>query len=257
VPGEYFVVSETAPVAVSTLASGGLAEAVAACKPAGLSIIGKTETENIGIDKVIRNVVSNPAIRFLLVVGKDPSGHRSGATLLALAKNGVDEDMRVVGSPGKRPVLANVTLDAVEAFRKQVKVMDLTGCEDMDTIIKQIAELAQKHIQPFEVDIRGKITVEKPVTVIEAKASNNVTLDKAGYFIIIPQNDRCTIVVEQYCYDNRLLREIRGTNARDIYATIIANGWISELSHAAYLGKELEKAELSLKHGFKYVQDGA
>ena len=39
--------------------------------------------------------------------------------------------------------------------------------------------------------------------------------------------------------------------------TIIAKQWVSELSHAAYLGKELAKAELALQHGFKYVQDGA
>jgi tetrahydromethanopterin S-methyltransferase subunit A len=38
---------------------------------------------------------------------------------------------------------------------------------------------------------------------------------------------------------------------------IVANGWVTELSHAAYIGKELAKAELSLKYGLKYVQDGA
>ena len=32
--------------------------------------------------------------------------------------------------------------------------------------------------------------------------------------------------------------------------------WVTGLSHAAYLGKKLVKAELSLQHGFKYVQDG-
>jgi dihydropteroate synthase len=49
----------------------------------------------------------------------------------------------------------------------------------------------------------------------------------------------------------------QGANARALYKTIITNGWISELSHSAYLGKELAKAELSLRHGLKYVQDGA
>ena len=41
-----------------------------------------------------------------------------------------------------------------------------------------------------------------------------------------------------------------------IYKTIIENGWISQLSHSAYLGRELAKAELSIKYKFKYVQDG-
>jgi len=38
---------------------------------------------------------------------------------------------------------------------------------------------------------------------------------------------------------------------------IINNKWVTELSHAAYLGKELTKAELSITKGFKFVQDGA
>jgi hypothetical protein len=41
------------------------------------------------------------------------------------------------------------------------------------------------------------------------------------------------------------------------YLTRVNQGWVSELSHAAYLGKELEKAALSLQSGFRYVQDAA
>lgn len=82
-------------------------------------------------------------------------------------------------------------------------------------------------------------------------------MDKAGYFVILPLAGPSLIHVEHYGYDNVLLREIEGTTARDLYMMIIANGWLTELSHAAYLGKELAKAELSLIHGVKYVQDGA
>ena len=65
------------------------------------------------------------------------------------------------------------------------------------------------------------------------------------------------INIEYYAYDNSLLQVIEGTTAQAIYKMIIKNGWVTELSHAAYLGKELVKAELSLQYGFKYVQDGA
>ncbi len=82
-------------------------------------------------------------------------------------------------------------------------------------------------------------------------------MDKAGYFVVLPLADKGTISVEHYSYDNTLLRIIEGRSARSLYSTLVANGWVSELSHAAYLGKELAKAELSLEHGFKYVQDGA
>lgn len=82
-------------------------------------------------------------------------------------------------------------------------------------------------------------------------------MDKAGYFVILLQPDRCVIIVEHYDYENRLLRVIEGKDARSIYSTIVRNGWVTQLSHAAYLGKELARAEASLHDGSKYVQDGA
>ena len=82
-------------------------------------------------------------------------------------------------------------------------------------------------------------------------------MDKAGYFVIVPLTDKGVVNVEHYAYDNSLLRVIEGATARAIYFTIINSGWVTELSHAAYLGKELAKAELSLQNGFKYIQDGA
>ncbi len=63
--------------------------------------------------------------------------------------------------------------------------------------------------------------------------------------------------MEHYAYNNKLLHVIEGKDAPSIYSTIIENGWLTELSHAAYLGSELAKAELSLKHRFKYIQDKA
>jgi hypothetical protein len=35
--------------------------------------------------------------------------------------------------------------------------------------------------------------------------------------------------------------------------TIIKGGWVSELTHAAYLGKELMRAQLSMEMDFTYV----
>ena len=93
--------------------------------------------------------------------------------------------------------------------------------------------------------------------VIAGEPSEPVRLDPSGYFVVLPLADKGVISVEHYGYDNTLLRAIEGTSTRALYSTLIANGWVSELSHAAYLGKELAKAELSLKYGFKYVQDGA
>jgi len=262
VAGEYYAFCDGSrcPVAVSTLASVGLAERLARVRPTELCIVGKTETENIGIDKIIKNTVTNPTIRFLLVAGKEPKGHQSGRTLLSVWENGVDEKGKVIGAPGRRPILSNVTHEEVEAFRKQVQLVDMIGCEDEEKIVEKLKELSQRLDSSCRCEESGEIT--KPIRIsevptIQAKEPVRVEMDKAGYFVVFPQPERQTIVVEYYTYDNLLQKMIEGKDARSIYWTIIENGWVTQLSHAAYLGKELAKAELSLKLGFKYVQDGA
>lgn len=260
VPGEYFALcdGEGCPVAVSTLASVGLAQELADLKPKELCVVGKTETENIGVDKIIKNIVSNPTIQFLLLTGKDSEGHYSGKTLLALAANGVDDHMRVIGSPGKRPVLKNVTCEEVEAFRKQVQVVDLIECEDVERIIEKIQDLSKAQCSScrcIKQDERSEAIQLLTTPIIQAKKPARFRMDKTGYFVILPQPNREVILVEHYSYDNTLLRAIEGKNARSLYWTIVENGWATQLDHAAYLGEELARAELSLQLGFKYVQD--
>ena len=48
---------------------------------------------------------------------------------------------------------------------------------------------------------------------------------------------------------------IRGVDAREMYQTIIRLNLITKLDHAAYLGRELEKAALALRLGRSYLQD--
>ncbi len=82
-------------------------------------------------------------------------------------------------------------------------------------------------------------------------------LDPAGYFVIYPLAERKVIQVEHYAYDNRLLHTLESASPRALYLKIIEEGWVTEMSHAAYLGKELVKAEISLKTGAVFVQDAA
>jgi tetrahydromethanopterin S-methyltransferase subunit A len=84
-----------------------------------------------------------------------------------------------------------------------------------------------------------------------------VKLDPAGYFVIYPIAERGVIHLEHYGYDNQLLHTLEGASPRAIYLKIIEQGWVTEMSHAAYLGKELIKAEFSLRIGIDYKQDAA
>lgn len=275
VAGEYYAFcgGDYCPVAVSTLGDTELAERLAKNHPKELCIVGKTETENIGIDKVIKNTITNPTIKYLFLVGIEPKGHKSGETFVELIKNGVDDKMRVIGSTAKKPILRNVSVEEINSFRNQVEVVNMIGCSDENLIVNKIKEFSSKpkvFISNRTVTEKSKSScscteceeentdmVKKEVEVIQAKEPSNIVMDKAGYFVILPIPERNIINVEHYSYDNTLLRVIEGKDARSIYWTIIENKWVTFLIHAAYLGKELTTAELSLKNGFKYIQDGA
>lgn len=265
ISGEYFVIgkNKNSSVAVITLTSVGLAEKLYEMRPKGLSIVGKLETENIGIEKIIKNVISNSFIKHVVLTGKDSVGHCCGETLIALIENGIDEDKKILGSTGKKPILKNVTFEEIGAFRNQVKAINMIDCEDVDKIIEKIQELSlEKNVTHCNCE-KCNVKIKKPLKVIKKDIVKAVTppkdvkLDKAGYFVVIPETNRKVIIVEHYSYDNKLLRTIEGLDSKSIYWTILQNNWVSELSHACYIGMELTKAELSIKHGFKYVQDGA
>jgi tetrahydromethanopterin S-methyltransferase subunit A len=259
VPGTYFVADPAAPVAVTTLGSVALAEEVSKSPPKGLCIVGKVETENIGIEKIIKNIISNPAIRYLICAGQEPPKHLTGATMLALFRQGVDERNRISGSPGMRPVLPNTSLEEVQAFRQQVEPIDMIGCTDVETIHAKVIALAKavpntpavEFIPPHDLEERE--AVER--IIAEGTPPERIKLDKAGYFVINIADG--VLLVEHYSYKEKLIRIIEGQDARSIYLTLIRNGWVSTVDHAAYLGKELTKAELSLRHNFDYLQDGA
>ena len=224
-----------------------------------MCVVGKTETENIGIEKIIRNTLAAPTVRYLLLCGEDSQGHFSGQTMRSLFENGVNERMRVNGSKGKRPILANTTPQAIAAFTNQVEIVDMIGCTDADEIIRKIEALAAQPLVQRRMTPQDAADTVPEIKVITAKFKDpqKVKLDRAGYFVIVPKAELGIILVEHYNYANQLLRVIQGDNARDIYWTILENNWVSEMSHAAYLGKELTAAQMSMQLGFKYIQDKA
>ena len=256
VPGEYFVYNSSNPVAVSTLASPDLAEELIKKEPEGLCIAGKTETENIGIEKVVQNIISNKSIKFLIIAGNEPEKHFSGDTLFSIWTNGVDENMKVINAKGRRPVLKNLDKNQIEAFRNQIQVFDMKNCEDVDAILQKVAECADKVQSSCDCNELVDVS-ESRLEKIVAQNIEKVVLDRYGYFVIIPQQDKNRIIVEHYANDNTLLRVIEGRNARELYLTILNNGWVSQMSHAAYLGKELTRAEFSLTNRTKFIQDRA
>ncbi|MCZ0861387.1 dihydropteroate synthase [Methanocorpusculum sp. MG] len=81
-----------------------------------------------------------------------------------------------------------------------------------------------------------------------AASADLAAYDPCGNFRIGVENGRIVAV--------RGGRAISGTNWHDVFSAILAENGVSLLDHAAYLGKELYKAELAIRFGRSFEQDG-
>ncbi|MDE3074920.1 MAG: DUF4346 domain-containing protein [Chloroflexota bacterium] len=256
-PGDYTVLRYRAPVAVCTLTDTGLLEAVAAARPENVAIAGTLQTENLGIERLIRNVGANPHIRSLILCGPDSErtiGHLPGKSLLALAASGVDDRMRIIGAPGKRPHLKNVTRQAVDRFRAQVEVIDLIGVTDVPAIIASADEGATRSRRPLPSAVAA---AESGVRPMEGYLPERMTSDPKGYFVIYIDRSRRLLSLEHYHNSGVLNAIFEGHSAAELYIPATEEGLVSRLDHAAYLGRELARAERALAEDAPYVQDGA
>jgi len=93
----------------------------------GAALAGTLQTENIGLEKVLCNLVSNPNIRYLITFGPESPGHRVGDAIAALFRNGVDERKRIIGTEAPTPYLFNIPVDFIDRVREQVTVIDLVN----------------------------------------------------------------------------------------------------------------------------------
>jgi tetrahydromethanopterin S-methyltransferase subunit A len=116
----------------------------------GAALSGTLQTENIGLEKVICNLVSNPNIRYLIVFGPESPGHLVGSTILALAQNGIDENKRIIGSEAATPFLFNIPPGHVERFRKQITVIDLLNEGSPKVLHQAVWSCYQEEPTPFQ-----------------------------------------------------------------------------------------------------------
>lgn len=130
--GSYLRGNDYSPVAVTILLHTDYDKIPAFLKEiskiaieAGAALAGFLQTENIGMEKIICNVVANPNIRYMILCGVESAGHHPGQTFEAFMKNGVDDKRRIIEAASLTPYLYNISLEAIERFRKQVKLVSL------------------------------------------------------------------------------------------------------------------------------------
>lgn len=90
----------------------------------GAALSGTLQTANIGIEKLICNIVANPNIRYLILGGPESEGHKTGNAVKALLKNGVDGKKQIIDTTGLSAVLYNVPMEFINRFREQLTLVD-------------------------------------------------------------------------------------------------------------------------------------
>jgi tetrahydromethanopterin S-methyltransferase subunit A len=154
--GRYTRGNDFSPVAICVILdtfdfaiSPELQELVMAGLDAGAALSGMLQTENVGLEKVICNIVANPNIRYIVLCGRESAGHLPGQSLLALKQNGVDEKNRIIGSSAPTPYLSNIPREVIDRFNKQIV-----------TVVNPLCQLGEKDAKAPGLDPRA---VEKAV----------------------------------------------------------------------------------------------
>ena len=148
---------------------------------AGAALAGTLQTANVGLEKIIANVVANSNIRYLILCGREVEGHKPGDALTALIKNGVNERHIIIDTTAPTGYLFNIPLEAIDRFRKQINLINLINFVDPEQVKKAVRACYQEKPTKFmdytlcdtgaylEPPICCKITwrIRKPETIEE------------------------------------------------------------------------------------------
>ncbi len=172
-PGDYKVLEKQSKVAVVTLTTNpdefSIPEA---------AIVGSLKTENLGIERIIANIISNPKIRAFILCGKESQGHFAGQALLSVWKNGADENMKIIGAKGPIPYLENITQEAIARFQRQIALMeDLIGETNTEAVRAKTREINAMRLPEFN---------EEPMHAASRKESKKTVVSGAENMLVLP-----------------------------------------------------------------------
>jgi tetrahydromethanopterin S-methyltransferase subunit A len=255
--GNYKVINTKGEIAVCALTSTNLQDSISINK--NVAIIGNLFTPNLGVEKIIINVISNPHIRFLVLCGKDSPIFQAGQAIQSLFKFGINSEKRIINATGSFPVLNNISVEKINLFLKQVELIDCIDEKEIEFIHQKINEIELKNekFDSSELLINEPAIIEKESFLKLKPTGKRIPLDydKNGFFVISIDRNKMVIIVKHYYKNNQPGHLITGRSSEKILLTILEHNLVSQMSHAGYLGNELGKAKTALNLNLNYVQD--
>ena len=203
--GRYLRGNDASPVAVAIILNHDadkipreIENLVRAGIESGAALSGTIQTENIGFEKVVCNIVSNPNIRYMIIGGPESDGHLTGEALKALIQNGVDEKMRIKHTSAPHPFLYNLPLEFIDRFRDQLSAIDLQFEGDPEIIRKAVWSCYQEKA----VEFRG-YSLYDPGAFLQPPLSGSITMKVTNPWVDQPEEkerdaiERAKALIEQ------------------------------------------------------------
>ncbi len=231
-----------------------------------------SKAKSLGIKRCIADLILEPAdILESFIVFKDFAARNPDVPLFVGVSNVTE--LFDADSVGLNAVLARLSSEAggniLLATEKSTKAKGTVAEEVAAAKMMFLAKKRGSVPKDLGIDLlvlKDKRTNEEPydkkleTTAKVQKASETLEtaiLDSAGMFKISVDREEGLVVAAHYPSSDLSKPDtiVKGRTAEGIYAKILALRLISKLDHAAYLGSELAKAEISLRTGKEYIQD--
>ena len=265
-------ISDEAVVILPTNMSKGILPNTAEMRVQTLSEIMGSLRE-IGIEKIIGDLVVEPLLEPGLIEGLKAYQLFNQAHPMVPLLFGVGNAVELIDadSPGVHAALIALAREAGASMLHVPEYSVKAGGSVFEAVTaSRMMFLAEKRgtvLKDLGLDLlllkekRWKEEKYEPITeektrVLQGEGDSDYHPDKAGWFKIQVDRETKQIIAIHYPPGSSEPKTIiKGKDSRTIYQTIIREQLITKHDHAAYLGKELEKAALALKLGRSYVQD--
>ena len=227
------------------------------------------EARSMGFKKVIADPILSPPLQ--------PSFLESLVAYYVFAKRRPDVPMLMgvgnvtelmdVDSLGVNGLIAAIAAELDASLLLTTEASNKTkGCVRELCIATKMAKLSKRErrlmkdlsLSLLSLKEKRDLTVPPMVAegceVVRASSGRARAHDPAGYVKVTLDKGRGVIIASHF-RAGKATCIIEGSRAEEVCNELIARGLVTTLSHAAYIGKELYKAELALKLGKSYVQD--
>ena len=134
------------------------------------------------------------------------------------------------------------TQDSIREMRRAVDMMvlakDRPYPKDLGIDLLVLKEKRKRREPPVEYE----------TVIASKKMPDDIIYDPKGNFRIGIEGDQIIAAING--------KAVRGKHWQDVLYTILSHGDVTLLDHAGYLGRELYKAELAIRYGRSFEQDG-